>query len=446
VSGRFPELPRRIGAWTAASLLISNVIGAGIFTTPGFLARDLGHPGLILAIWILGASAALAGALAYSELGAALPLPGGEYVYLRHAYGPLIGFLSGWASLTVGFSAGIAASAVSFATYVREIAPSPLAIYLPEKVLALWLLWSVTAVHLTGPDRGGLLQRSLAWLNIGAILTLLLGAFTIGEGSWTHLTARPTSWPGFGAIVVSFIFVSYAYSGWNASAYLAGEIVDPGRALPWSMLWGTLLVALLYVGLNVAYIYALPVETLAQEPVLPVAKKAAAALFGSRSAAIISAILCLSMAGAVSAMVWAGPRVYFAMAADGLFPPWLGKVSSGARFPHSATILQGLWSSLLILSGTFERLVMYSGVILIIFNALGVAAVLVLRRRRPELTRPYRVPLYPWLPGFYILLALVVTMYSIWERPVTSGLGLATVAAGVPLYLIWRRQRPKADA
>jgi APA family basic amino acid/polyamine antiporter len=242
-------------------------------------------------------------------------------------------------------------------------------------------------------------------------------------------------------MVVSLIFVSYAYSGWNAAAYIAGEIADPGRTLPRALIGGTLFVGLLYLGLNAMYFYALSVTALAQAPVLPVAKKAAVALFGSGSAILVAAILCLAIAGAVSAMVWAGPRVYYAMACDGVIPTIFSDTAGESGTPKKSILLQSAWASLLILSGTFEKLVIYSGVVLTVFSALAVGAVFVLRRESPELARPYRVPLYPFVPAFYVAIAAVIVTHAALERPVEAGLGAATVLAGMPLYFFWGRIR-----
>lgn len=439
---RASEGLRRIGGFTAGCVLVSNVIGSGVFTTTGFMARDLGDPGLILAIWLVGALLAFAGALSYSELGAALPFAGGEYVYLRRAYGPFVGFLSGWTSFTVGFSAGIAAGAVGFASYALQVVPLNGESSPATKGLALVLVWIVTGFHLAGVGPGGVLQRLVTVLNVGSILLLIVGALTVGKGSWEHFTiSDPGVTPGVGSLMVALIFAAYAYSGWNAAAYIAGEIADPQRTLPRTLVWGTLLVGLLYIGLNGMYVYALPVTELAQSPILPVAKKAAVALFGGRSAVLIAVILCLAMAAAVSAMVWAGPRLYYAMACDGLIPAVFSQTARASGTPTQSILLQSLWASLLILSGTFEALVIYSGVVLTIFSALTVGAVLVLRRRSPELARPYRVPLYPWVPAFHLLLSSVIVLYALLERPVESGLGLATVLMGVPFYFLWRPTR-----
>ena len=433
-------LPRHIGWFTAGCVLVSNVVGSGIFTTTGFMARDLSHPGLILFIWLLGGLIALAGALSYSELGAALPVAGGEYAYLRRAHGPFVGFLSGWTSFTVGFSAAIAAGAVSFAAYFLQLIPLDDEGGMPSTAIALGLLWLITGFHLAGVAVGGVLQRTLTVLKVGAILALIAAGLIIGKGSWAHLsvTAVPT-FPGIGPCVVSLIFTLYAYSGWNAAAYLAGEITDPARTIPRTMIGGTLFVALLYLVLNGFYFYALPVTDLARPPILPVADKVAVALLGSDAARFVTATLCLSIAGAVSAMVWAGPRVYYAMAQDGLIPALFARTPGMERTPINAILLQSLWASVLILSGSFEPLVIYSGTVLTIFSALAVGAVPLLRRQEPNLLRPFRTPLYPFVPAFFILVSIMIVGSALYERPVEGGLGIATVLAGTPLYLLWRR-------
>jgi APA family basic amino acid/polyamine antiporter len=438
------ELPRRIGGFTAGCLLVSSVVGSGIFTTTGFMARDLGDPWLILAIWFFGALLALAGALSYSELGTALPVAGGEYAYLRRAYGPLVGFLSGWTSFTIGFSAAIAAGAMSFAAYLLQLVPfhsenGPL-----STGIALTLIWVVTGFHLAGAGSGGFLQRLLTILNIGAILILVVGVLMLGKGNWNHFSlSAPDITPGFGTTMVSLIFVTYAYSGWNAAAYVAGEIVDPGRTIPRAMIGGTLFVGLLYLVVNGIYLYALPVTELGQPPILPVASKVAAAMLGPAGTLLVTVLLCLSIAGAVSAMVWAGPRVYYAMACDGVIPARFSETAGLSGTPLNAIVLQSLWASVLILSGTFERLVIYSGVVLAVFSALAVGSVMVIRRQSPELARPYRVPLYPLIPLCYVVLSASIAVYGLIERPIEAGLGIATVMAGVPLYALWTQMRSR---
>ncbi len=425
-----------IGAFTAACVLVSNAVGIGIFTTTGFLARDLGDPVWILALWALGGALALAGALSYAELGAAMPRVGGEYVYLREAFGPGVAFLSGWTSFTMGFGAAIAAASIGFAHYLAVLLPTGLPAWAP----ALALVWLLTGIHLLGVEGGGRFQRYITALKIGGVLVLLAFGLASGGGSWAHLgAAERAAEPRLGVAAVGLIFVLYSYAGWNAAAYIAGEMERPERNLPRALVAGTLFVVLLYLAINLFYFYALPASALAAEPVLPVAEKAASALLGERASSLVAALLCVSIAGAASSMVWAGPRVTWAMADDGVVPRGLGARSrTGA--PTRALVVQALWISALLLTGTFEQLVVYGGFAIAIFSALAVACVFALRRRAPELPRPFRVPGFPWVPAAFVVATLWIAGHVLFERPTEALLSLATVAAGVPLYLWWKRR------
>jgi len=431
------ESLRRVGTFTAACVLISNAVGSGIFTTTGFQARDLGDPSLIFALWVFGGVLALAGAMSYAELGAALPRVGGEYVYLRRALGPIWGFLSGWTSFTIGFSAAIAAAAVGFAHYLIALVPALAPV--GAVAIALVLVWAITGVHALGVERGGSFQRWITVLKIGGIALLVAAAFGSGRGDWAHL-ARPATAEraGFGAAAVALVFVLYSFSGWNAAAYIAGEIRDPGRSLPRAMIGGTIFITLLYLAVNLAYFYALPASALGAEPVLPVAEKAARALLGAGAAAAVVGVLCVSIAGSASSMIWAGPRVYWAMADDGVAPRWLARTTrSGAPVP--AILVQSLWVSVLVGSGSFEQLVVYGGVALALFSAAAVGSVVVLRRREPDLPRPYRVAPYPWVPLAYVVASLWIALHATFERPLEALASLATVGAGIPVYAAWSR-------
>lgn len=431
---------RRISGFTATCVLISSVVGTGIFTTTGFMARDVGDPWLILALWGGGALLALTGAMCYSELGAAFPWVGGDYIYLREAYHPFIAFLSGWASFTIGFGAAIAAGTMGFAAYVLQLVPSEAHSTLQVKGLALALLWGLTAVHVAGVGPGGFLQQVLTILKVGAIVFLVVGAFTVGDGNWQHLAITPQkSNVGIGTLVVSFIFVTYAYSGWNAAGYIAGEIMNPTRSIPRTMIGGTLLVGALYGILNLVYFYALPLHTLAEPPLMPVAEKAAVEMFGPLAANFVTIMLCISIAGAVSAMVWTGPRVYYAMALDGFLPTFFSDTQHQAGAPVRSILLQSLWVTVLVLSGTFEQLVIYSGMIITVFTALTVGAVIILRQTRPQLVRPFRVPLFPVLPALYILVSGVIMIVLSLEKPVETFWACLTLSGGIPIYLFMRK-------
>jgi APA family basic amino acid/polyamine antiporter len=432
----------KVDSFTAACVLISNIVGGGIFTVTGLMARDLGDPILILAMWVIGGCLAMAAAISYSELPAALPYAGGDYVYLREAYGSLVGFLSGWVSFTVGFGAGIAAAAVSFASYMLRLMPVAEENSVIFKCIALILIWTITAVHAWGTKAGGRLQRVLTITKVMAILVFLVAGFAIGDGQWSHLTeshAQPAS--GGDALISALIFVMYTYLGWNVVGYIAGEIADPQRAIPTIVIGGTALVTGLYLLLNLLYLYALPVKALTDAPILPVAEKSAAALFGPGGARFVAALLCVGIAGGVSAMIWAGPHVYRAMALDGVFPTFLSALSAQTGVPLRASLLQGLWVSLLILTGTFEQVVLFSGFILSVFTALAIGAVIVLRRRHPELTRPFRVPLYPALPLLAIGIFIMIVATSVVERPLESTVGVLIVLTGLPLYAFWKTGR-----
>ena len=437
---------RRITGFTATCVLISSVVGTGIFTTTGFMARDVGNPWLILALWGGGALLALTGAMCYSELGAAFPLVGGDYVYLREAYHPFVAFLSGWASFTVGFGAAIAAGAMGFASYVLQLVPPSVDSAFQDTGVALVLIWSLTAVHAAGVGPGGLLQQILTILKVGAIAFLVVGAFTVGQGDWQHFSAAPHDASAtLGTLVVSFIFVTYAYSGWNAAGYIAGEILDPTRSIPRTMIRGTLLVGALYLVLNLVYFYALPLQALGEPPLMPVAEKAAVAMFGPLAAHFVTIMLCISIAGAVSAMVWTGPRVYYAMGLDGLLPTFISDTQNQAEAPVRSIFLQSVWVTLLVLSGTFEQLVIYSGMIITMFTALTVGAVLILRQRRPQLLRPFHVPLYPLLPVLYILVSVMIMIVLCLEKPVEAFWAFLTLCGGIPLYFLMGKHVKRND-
>lgn len=411
------------------------------------MARDIGDPWLILLLWGVGALLALAGSMCYSELGAAFPWVGGDYVYLREAYHPFVAFLSGWASFTVGFGAAIAAGAMGFASYVLQLFPSEGGSILQIKGVALALIWSLSVVHVGGVGPGGFLQQILTVLKVGAIVLLIAGAFSVGNGDWQHvvMTSRNPD-VGLGTLVVSFIFVTYAYSGWNAAGYIAGEIINPTRSIPRTMIGGTLLVGGLYVVLNLVYFYALPVHVLASPPLMPVAEKAAVGMFGSTAAQFVTILLCLSIAGTVSAMIWTGPRVYYAMAKDGLLPAFFSDTRPNHDTPIRSILLQSLWITVLVLSGTFEQLVIYSGLIITMFTALTVSAVIILRHKRPQLVRPYRVPFYPVLPVCYVFVAGGMMIFLGVEKPVEAFWACLTLSAGIPLYLLMRKHVRKPGA
>ena len=432
---------QKIGWFTASCVLVSNIIGGGIFTTTGFMARDLGDPKLILLLWFVGAIFALGGAMVYGELGAALPHAGGDYVYLREAYGPLVAFLNGWTTFTIGFGAAVAASAISFSSYALRVVPIEDQQGWLAKGLSLSLLWIATLMHCRGVGTGGRMQMLLTTTKVVAIGGLILGGLLTVAGHGDALLARPTVLqPTLGASAIALVIVTYCYLGWNVAGYIAGDIVDPQRTLPRIMIGGTAFVAVLYLMLNIVYLSALSIAELAREPIVPVAEKAAAALWGPQSGRLVAAVLCLSIAGAVSAMTWAGPRVYWAMARDGMISPWLARLHPRNAVPARAIVFQSLWASLLILSGNFEQLLVYSGLVLSLFMALTLSTIFRLRRTSVLDIHQYRAPFYPFLPAALVTGAFTLVIYSLVQRPAESLYGAATVLSGIPLYYFWRRR------
>ena len=431
---------QKIGWFTAACVLISNIIGGGIFTTTGIMARDLGDPVLILLLWFIGALFAVGGAMVYGELGSRLPHAGGDYVYLREAYGPLVAFLSGWTSFTIGFGAAVAASAISFSSYALRVIPIVDEQGWLAKGLSLALLWMATLLHCQGVGTGGRVQLLLTTTKVVAIGGLILGGLWTMADQGIGLLERPALLqPTFGASAIALVIVTYCYLGWNVAGYIAGDIVDPQRTLPKVMIGGTAFVAAIYLLLNIVYLSVLSITELASEPIVPVAEKTAAALWGPESGRIVAAILCLSIAGAVSAMTWAGPRVYWAMARDGMISPWLARLHPRTAAPARAIVFQSLWASLLIVSGTFEQLLVYSGLVLSFFMALTLSSIFRLRRACPGDIQPYQAPLYPFLPITLVCGASALVFTSMLERPAESLYGAATVLSGIPLYYYWRR-------
>ena len=422
---------RSIRLLHAVGLVVANMIGTGIFTTTGLLSEQLGSPVWILVVWLVGGLVALCGADVYAELGALMPRAGGEYVYLSRAIHPAAGFLSGWVSLVVGFSAPIAASAIAFGTYLAAVVPrvSPTA-------AAVVLIAAVTALHMTSVRWGARLQTAFTALKVGLLVLMVAAGFAVGEGSWAHVTAASGAAPPAGRLAVALLFVSFAYSGWNGAAYIAGELRDPGRTLPRALLGGTALVLSLYLALNLVFFYAAPASVLAGE--VEVAEVAMTALFGRTAGSVLAVLVALALVSSVSAMTMAGPRVYVAMAEDGLlFRAFARRGRAGA--PWAAVALQGTLAVTLALTATFEQLLVYIGFVLGFFAALTVVAAFVLRRREPDAHRPYRAVAWPLSPIVFLALATWMTAYAVIMRPRESLAGLATLLVGLALYLTRRR-------
>ncbi|MGH9345758.1 MAG: APC family permease [Vicinamibacterales bacterium] len=445
-------LERRLGPLDAAAIIVSNVIGGGILITPPQIAASVPSALLFLSTWAAGGLLAFAGAIAYAELAALRPRAGGEYVYLREAYGPLAAFLTGWTSFVAGFSGAIAANAV-FATFyvgrflpgagvadplfVLPIVPGTLQLtFSPQTICALVLVWSFALIHLRGVGPGRLVGNILAVLKVSALVFFVALGFTFGAGDAANIVqvapVSPTNW------LLALIPVMFAYSGWNAASYIAEEIREPGRNVPRAFALGTGAVIALYLALNMLYLYVLPIERLAttEGSVLDVV---ADGLLGPAAGDVMAVVAIISLSASVSAMTFAGPRVYFAMARDGLFFRSASVVHAKYRTPAVAILAQATWTSLLVLSATGDTLVNYTGFAITLFLGIAVAAVFVLRSRQPDEARPYRAWGYPFFPGLFVAASAAILINALWSGPAGALASAVVMALGLPLYFWFRR-------
>lgn len=444
------DLKRQLGLFSATIIVVANMVGTGIFTTPGFVIRELGAPFTMLLCWIVGGVFALSGALCYGELGATYPEAGGEYVYLREGFGKWLGFLSGWTSLIVGFSAPIAAASMAFAAYAFDtlsIPPGPtvtltlfgvpiLSLSAPTAV-ASGTIVVLSCVHFSSVLFGTRVQNALTLFKIGIILIFVIAGFTMGHGSTSHFSGG-LSLAGLheGNFAVALIFVSFAYSGWNAAAYLGSEIRRPGINIPLALFIGTSLVMALYLLLNVVYIYALPAQEISG--VIEVGAKSAAALFGPGIGSYFSGAIALALLSVVSAMIMAGPRIYYAMSKDRVFFRLFGTVSEVRETPAYSILLQGVIAVGMVITASFDKLLLYIGFTLSLFTMLAVISLMRLRATRPRGAGGYRTFGYPVTPLLFILGNLWIIYWTVNSRPSTAFWGLLTIGTGAVVYLFFR--------
>jgi basic amino acid/polyamine antiporter, APA family len=449
-------LDRRLGPLDAAAIIVANVIGGGILFTPPQVAAAVPNAFWFLAAWLAGGALAFAGAMAYAELATLRPRAGGEYVYLREAFGPLAAFLTGWTSFIAGFTGAIAASAIVLTFYLERFVPGaanstpffilpvpyvPLT-FSPQTLVAIAAIALMAGIHLRGVGPGRIMGNVLAALKVSALLMFIALGFSIGSGSSANLGAS-TGPVGGAAWLLALIPVMFTYSGWNAAGYIAEEIRDPGRNVPRAFALGTAAVIVVYLALNVLYLYVLPVGELAkvQGSVLDVI---ADRLLGARAGDIMGIVSIVSLAASISAMTFAGPRVYYAMARDGLFFKSAAVIHPRYRTPAAAILAQAAWAGLLVLSGSADALTNYTGFAIVLFAGVAVMSLFVLRRREPGAPRPFRAIGYPLAPAIFVVACFLIVVNGIYSRPGPTGAGLIVMAAGIPLYL-WLTRRARAS-
>jgi APA family basic amino acid/polyamine antiporter len=400
----------------------------------------VGSGWIILLCWFVGGLVALAGALSYAELATMMPRAGGEYAYLREIYGPLPAFLSGWTSFFVGFSAPVAASAVAFSTYLTAAGFLPATPFAQESA-AVAVVVFFTTVHYCGVQLGARVQTALTGLNLALIAALILSGFLAGEANWRFLAAGSDffgagNWAQAG---FALLLVMFSYSGWNAAAYLGEEVADPARNLPRSLAIGTFAVMLIYVLVNLFYFAAAPVTRLSGA--VAVAEVAATSALGPAAGRWLAVAISVSLLSSLSAYMLIGPRVYYAMARDGLFFPFASRIHPRFHTPALSIVAQGLLAVILALSGTFDQLLTYIGFALGIFPWMTIAGLLLLRRREPHRERPYRVWGYPFTPLFYLVVSVGILVVAFQGRPGPSSWAIATILAGIPVYWFIVRRR-----
>jgi len=428
------------------ALIVSNVVGVGILTTPAIIAGLVPDPIAMLALWIVGGALALCGAVSYARLARLWPSAGGEYVYLSRIYGPLAGFLSGWTSLIAGFSGGVAASAAALVVFAGRYFPAlasdrtllthaffgiRVSLCL-RSVVAAAIIALFAALHICSPRSGKNTQNVLALALTGMIAVFVFAGFASGHGSWSHFDTSqvafaPKNW------LLALIPVMFTYSGWNAAAYVSEEIHASRRSILPILLSGTAIVIALYAALNLVYVYANPVQQMRSS--LNVAENAAQVLFGTKSN-LVTPMAIIAMLGAISAMTIAGPRVYFAMARDGAFIRAFARTSRRFATPSLAIALQALWSIVLVLFGGFEQILMYTGFAILLSSGAAVAGLLVIEGKKLQAGAGRRRLL---APAIFVLATAAILLDTVWQAPKLALIGLLLVGGGIPIYMASRR-------
>ena len=433
-----PQLLRALGLWETTAIVMGIMIGSAIFIVPAEMTREVGSERAALGVWIISGILSLFGALSFAELASMFPQAGGQYVYLREAYGHLVSFLCGWTFFLAVQSGGISTVAVGFAQYLADFFPiNPV----QQKLAGSLAIVVLTAINYRGVREAGWVQSVLTGAKVGAMVALVALGFALVHGRPVGGVVKlptPAGWGFLSSFGVAMVAALWAYDGWNNGTFAADEVKNPERNIPLALVLGTGAVVVIYILVNLVYYHVLPLVTVAHSP--RVAAEAGTRLFGRSGAHWVSLAIIVAMLGCVNGMILAGARVYYAMARDGLFFRWCGNVHPKFHTPHLSLLFQAAWAILLVLLGTYEQLftfVIFAGWI---FYALAALGVIILRHTRPNLPRPYRVSGYPLVPAIFVLAAAVFILNTILARPFESGIGAGIVALGIPAYLIWRRK------
>ena len=453
-SSQQPGLVRGLNLLDSVLLLVSGIIGSSIFLTAKDIATPLPNPALFFLVWVLGGLISLCACVAFAELGSMFPDSGGQYIYLREAYGDLVAFLYGWMLFAVANGGTIAALSLASAAYMGNIIPAISQTRIVFSIagiafsrahlVGLALIVILTWVNVVGLHWGTLLQNVSTWTKFTAMAIFVVLGFAIGKGHWSNFTAHAPGGISMGlspsqlisALGVGLIAVFWAYDGWVYITWVAGEVKDPRRNVPLAMVLGVLVVGAIYLAMNMTYVYAMPLSEVAKYETI--AHAAAAALFSPGAAVWLSAMIAISCFSAAATCTLSGARVYLAMAQDGVFFKRMAVIHPKWRTPAFSLIGQGVWAALLTMSGRYDQLYTYVIFGMVLSYTLTVIGLFLLRWKKPNLPRPYRCTGYPWLPGIYVLIGAAWTLNTIITRPAEAFWGATIVAAGVPGYLFWK--------
>ena len=430
------QLKRRLNLFDATLLVIGNVVGAGIFTTSGFLAGELPQPLFFIAIWVIGGLLTLCGALTYAEMAGMFPRSGGDYQFLKEAYGPGAGFLLGWVSFWVITPGSIAALSIALVSYVKGfiLLSHPLS----EKLLAVAIISFLSFINYRGVRLSGTVQDIFTLGNLFIVFAIVLGGLALGNGNWQNFTfASSASLPFSKLFGPAMIAVIFTYSGWFASAYIGGEVKNPERNLPFSLLLGTIIITLLYTIINLVYLYALPVSLL--KDAVNVAQLAAETLFNPRVAQAVSISIILAISGSINATILGGTRICYAMAEDNIFWSPLKRLHPKYGTPYFSILSQMILACILVLLGTFGQLLSCVVFVMLLSSIATGIAHFILRLRKPELPRPYHTWGYPVVPFLFICIYAWIAIHIACSKPLTSIAGLIITISGLPFFCIWSK-------
>jgi len=429
---------KALSHFDGTALVVGSMIGSGIFFVTFNIAKQVPNPWLLLLVWALAGAVTIAGALSFAELSSTFPHAGGTYVYLKEAYGKVVAFLYGWTLFTVIQTGTIAAVAVAFAIALAKLIHCSTLLI---KLMPAFVIWILTLINLTGIKEGAYVQNFFTTIKALALAGIVILSVAFTRGNWQNFCSNTPIHFSFDLLShfgVALVAAFWAYDAWFNITFVAEEAKEPEKILPFSLFWGTLITTLLYVLVNVIYVYLLGVKGILASQVVGV--EAGAKLFGNLSGIVINIIILFSTFGCINGILLAGARVYYAMARDGLFFSSLLVLHPRWCTPVPSLLLQGVWATVLAVSGTFENLFTYVIFGSWIFYLLSIGAVIVLRYKKPDINRPYKVPFYPFLPFLYLLFGTVFTLNTLIGKPYESFIGLGIIALGLPGYWFWKKE------